>query len=68
MFRAGTQKRATASDSSGQNHRRDRSHHLPDGVFDIPDLLLYPLQRLLLGYVHLRRSEMRDQNTKYIYE
>lgn len=48
MFRAGSQKRTTSPDQSGENYRRDCSHHISHGLRDIPDFLLYPLQRLFL--------------------
>lgn len=41
---AGAQKGTTASDSCCENHRCHRADHLPDGLCDISDILLHPLQ------------------------
>lgn len=48
MFRPGSQKRTAAPDPSGEDHRRDRTDHVPYCLRCVSHLLLHSLQGLLL--------------------
>lgn len=50
VFRPSAEKRATPSNSGGENYRRHRSDYLPVGIRSLSHIFFHTLQGILLEY------------------